>query len=147
VIGCRTSASDRSHQPLTTAQTASWERATSIASKYLRRDVQCAASGQVPSPRKINLRFIKLFQPRSRSLWQAQEEIAMGHPLRTSRRAVAAAFLQALMSAPIALASQGPGGGPGTASPSTQLVMAIVVYGGAASILAAGLIRLLKRRF
>lgn len=71
----------------------------------------------------------------------------MGYPLRRSRRAVAAAFLQALMSAPTALASQGPGGGPGTASPSTQLLMAIVVYGGAASIVAAGLIGLLRRRF
>lgn len=70
----------------------------------------------------------------------------MGYPLRRSRRAVAAAFLQAL-TAPTALASQGPGGGPGTASPSTQLLMAIVVYGGAASIVAAGLIGLLRRRF
>jgi hypothetical protein len=43
-------------------------------------------------------------------------------------------------------ASQGPGGGPGTASASTQLVMAIVIYGGVALLFAAGLIGLLKRR-
>jgi hypothetical protein len=54
--------------------------------------------------------------------------------------------LLALISAPIALASQGPGGGPGTASASTQLVTAIVIYGGVALLFAAGLIGLLKRR-
>ena len=61
-------------------------------------------------------------------------------------RAVAAASLLFLISAPIALASQGPGGGPGTASASTQLVMAIVIYGGAALLLAAGLIGALRRK-
>jgi hypothetical protein len=63
-----------------------------------------------------------------------------------SCRSVAAGPLLALISAPIALASQGPGGGPGTASASTQLVMAIVIYGGVALLFAAGLIGLLKRR-
>jgi hypothetical protein len=86
-------------------------------------------------------------RPRRRSLWQAQEEIAMGFNFRwRSCRAVAAGPLLALISAPIALASQGPGGGPGTASASTQLVMAIVIYGGVALLFAAGLIGLLKRR-
>ncbi len=66
--------------------------------------------------------------------------------LRPPRGAVAAVLLPALMSAHAALASQGPGGGPGTASPATQLVMAIVVYGGSALILAAGLIGSLKRK-
>ena len=61
-------------------------------------------------------------------------------------RAVAAASLLFLISAPIALASQGPGGGPGTAGASTQLVMAIVIYGGAALLLAAGLIGALRRK-
>jgi hypothetical protein len=75
-----------------------------------------------------------------------QEEIAMGLSLRRSRRAVAAAFLLVLMGSHAALASQGPGGGPGNASPSMQLVMAIVVYGGATSILAAGLVKLLRRK-
>ena len=49
-------------------------------------------------------------------------------------------------SASAAFASQGPGGGPGTASATTQLAMAIAVYGGAAIILAAGIIGLLRRR-
>jgi hypothetical protein len=44
-----------------------------------------------------------------------------------------------------ALASQGPGGGPGTASHFTQLAMAIIVYGGAALVIGAGLIGALRR--
>lgn len=40
----------------------------------------------------------------------------------------------------VAQASQGPGVGGGTASAWTQLVMAIVVYGGAGMMIAAGLI-------
>jgi hypothetical protein len=80
-------------------------------------------------------------------LWRAQKEIAMGFRLRwQSCGAVATAPLLALIGFHAALASQGPGGGPGTASPSTQLVMAILVYGGAALLIAAGLIGALKRR-
>jgi hypothetical protein len=80
-------------------------------------------------------------------LWKAEEEIAMGHALRWwSRRAVTATSLLAVTATTAALASQGPGGGPGTASPPTQLVMAILVYGGAGVIIAAGLIGALKRR-
>ncbi len=52
----------------------------------------------------------------------------------------------ALLSANLALASQGPGGGPGTASHFTQLVMAIVVCGASASIVGAGLIGAARRR-
>ena len=44
----------------------------------------------------------------------------------------------ALFSAGQALASQGPGGGPGTASGFTQLAMAIIVYGTSALVVAAG---------
>jgi hypothetical protein len=39
-----------------------------------------------------------------------------------------------------ALASQGPGGGTGTAGHLTQLAMAIVVYGASALVVGAGLI-------
>ena len=66
---------------------------------------------------------------------------------RQSHRGIAAALLLTLMVTPAVFASQGPGGGPGTASPLTQIVMATVVYGGAALILAAGLIGSLTRRF
>ena len=45
-----------------------------------------------------------------------------------------------------ACASQGPGGGMGTASPLTQLVMAVIVYGTAGAIVVAGLIGAARRR-
>jgi hypothetical protein len=45
-----------------------------------------------------------------------------------------------------ALASQGPGGGPGTASGFTRLAMAIIVYGTAALVVGAGLIGAARRR-
>jgi hypothetical protein len=44
-----------------------------------------------------------------------------------------------------AFASQGPGGGLGTASSFTQLVMALIVYGTLAVVVGAGLIGALRR--
>ena len=71
----------------------------------------------------------------------------MGFPrLWRSRCAVAALLFQTLASSHAALASQGPGAAPGTAGAVAQLVMAIIVYGGSALILAAGLIGSLRRR-
>ncbi len=58
--------------------------------------------------------------------------------------AVAAAVISIFAGATIA--SQGPGGGPGTASPFLQLVVAIVVYGAAALIVGVGLIGALRKR-
>jgi hypothetical protein len=52
----------------------------------------------------------------------------------------------ALLETGHAFAAQGPGGGPGTASAFTQLVMAILVYGASAAIIAAGLIGALRQR-
>jgi hypothetical protein len=63
-----------------------------------------------------------------------------------SRVAGAVTWTIALLSANAALASQGPGGGPGTASHLTQLVMAIVVYGASALVVGAGLIGAARRR-
>jgi len=45
-----------------------------------------------------------------------------------------------------AFASQGPGGGPGTASSFTQVIMAIIVYGTSALVVGAGLIGAAQRR-
>jgi hypothetical protein len=45
-----------------------------------------------------------------------------------------------------AFASQGPGGGMGTASPLTQLAMAIIVYGASAIVVGAGLIGAVRGR-
>jgi hypothetical protein len=44
-----------------------------------------------------------------------------------------------------AQASQGPGGGPGTASSFTQLAMAIIVYGTSALVVGSGLIGALRK--
>jgi hypothetical protein len=44
-----------------------------------------------------------------------------------------------------AFASQGPGGGLGTASSFTQLAMALIVYGTVALVIGAGLIGALRR--
>ena len=53
----------------------------------------------------------------------------------------------AVVSCPVAaVASQGPGGGPGTASQPTQIAMAIAVYGGCALTITSGLIGGLRSR-
>jgi hypothetical protein len=58
------------------------------------------------------------------------------------RAATAAAMLLSTST----FASQGPGGGIGTASNFTQIAMAILVYGVSALIVGAGLIGALRRR-
>jgi hypothetical protein len=58
----------------------------------------------------------------------------------------AASALASLSWANAAFASQGPGGGPGTASSFTQLAMAIIVYGTSALVVGAGLIGAARRR-
>ena len=57
-----------------------------------------------------------------------------------SRAASAATLIAAAAWSSAALASQGPGGGIGTASPLTQTVMAVLVYGLVTIIVGAGLI-------
>jgi hypothetical protein len=66
---------------------------------------------------------------------------------RISQFAFAAASIVAgLAGADAAFASQGPGGGPGTASGFTQLAMAILVYGTSALVVGAGLIGMARQR-
>jgi hypothetical protein len=50
------------------------------------------------------------------------------------------------LSAAAAFASQGPGGGPGTAGGFTQLAMAVLVYGLSAAIVGVGLIGAVRQR-
>jgi hypothetical protein len=65
----------------------------------------------------------------------------------TSRLAFATAAIAASsLSATAAFASQGPGGGLGTASPFTQLAMSILVYGVSAVVVGAGLIGAARQR-
>ena len=59
---------------------------------------------------------------------------------------VAASAALALLPASHALAARAPAGGPGTASELTQLVMAIVVYGTLAAVIAVALIGALRHR-
>ena len=58
----------------------------------------------------------------------------------------AASAATGLLWAGAALASQGPGGGLGSASSFTQLAMAIIVWGTSALVVGAGLIGAVRRR-
>jgi hypothetical protein len=66
-------------------------------------------------------------------------------PISHAAPAVASIAAAALWSG-AALASQGPGGGMGTASPLTQTVIAVLVYGMSAIIVGAALIVAVLRR-
>ena len=58
----------------------------------------------------------------------------------------AVATLAGSMLADVTLASQGPGGGMGTASPLMQMLMAIAVYGTSVVVAVAAMIRAARRR-
>jgi hypothetical protein len=75
---------------------------------------------------------------------QLSREIDMSRKTQISRLAIAACAM--LVPVGSALASQGPGGGMGTAGSLTQVTMAILVYGASALIVGAGLIGALRRR-
>ncbi len=73
----------------------------------------------------------------------AMASLRTGHaPFALATASVAAC----LLSADAALASQGPGGGLGTASSFTQLAMAILVWGISALVVGTGLIGIARRR-
>jgi hypothetical protein len=72
----------------------------------------------------------------------------MSRPLLLRKRcALAAELFLSMTMTTVAFASQGPGASGGTASASTQLAMAIIIYGGVSLILAASLTTALRRRF
>jgi hypothetical protein len=70
-------------------------------------------------------------------------EIDMFRKTRIARLAIGACAI--LLPVGSALASQGPGGGMGTAGNLTQVTMAVLVYGASALIVGAGLIGALRR--
>jgi hypothetical protein len=79
----------------------------------------------------------------SRSSWEVAMRVAVtwfAGRGRIFRIAVVASTVAGLYWADAALASQGPGTGPGTASGLTQLAMAVIVYGTSALVIAAGLV-------
>jgi hypothetical protein len=94
------------------------------------------------------------FQNRHR-LWSVSSENVSSQEIvmawsRTRHRlsrfvSAAAPALASLVWTNAAFASQGPGGGPGTASSFTQLAMAIIVYGTSALVVGAGLIGAVRR--
>ena len=71
-------------------------------------------------------------------------ENGMSRNSATASKAIVTVIVAFAASA--ALASQGPGVPPGTASAFTQTAMAIIVYGSAALVIAAGLIGGIRRR-
>src|SRR6476620_9515269 len=110
---------------------------------------ECRERGQVPEPRRnISCATKTSRQRRTYLLVERMQEMVMARflanssALRISRLAITASVL---LDASSALASQGPGAAGGTASPLTQLVMAILVYGASAAIVGAGLIAALRR--
>jgi hypothetical protein len=118
----------------------------------LRRNDECRSRRTVPAlPRNILAAHSETRHTPSfvSSATCSSQEIVMTssrttHPSRFAFATVSA--IVALLSAGHALASQGPGGGPGTASSSTQLAMAIIVYGTAALAVGIGLIGVARRR-
>jgi hypothetical protein len=74
----------------------------------------------------------------------SREIVMFRQPSRCSRLAIAACAV--LLPAASAFASQGPGGGMGTAGSLTQIAMAVIVYGTSALLIGAGLIGALRRR-
>jgi hypothetical protein len=72
-------------------------------------------------------------------------EIVMARKNSSISWAIAAACAVLLPPAS-GFASQGPGGGMGTASNLTQITMAVIVYGASALIVGTGLIGALRRR-
>jgi hypothetical protein len=83
-------------------------------------------------------------QRRTYLLVERMQEMVMARfrALQISGLAITASVA---LGASSALASQGPGVEGGTASPLTQLVMAILVYGASALVVGAGLIGALRR--
>jgi len=64
----------------------------------------------------------------------------------TASTAAGLLFTAGLLFSNVVFASQGPGGGPGTASSFTQMAMAIIVYGACALAVGAGLIGAVRQR-
>jgi hypothetical protein len=74
------------------------------------------------------------------------QEIVMTSPGHLHFAFVTPSAAAGLLWADAAFASQGPGGGLGTASSFTQLAMAILVYGASALMVGIGLIGAARRR-
>jgi hypothetical protein len=96
----------------------------------------------VPTILKTGVDYRRIF-----CSWPKQEIVMASSRSRQCAAALActASSVIGLLWAGAALASQGPGAGPGTASSFTQLAMAILVYGISALVVGAGLIGAARR--
>src|SRR5258708_32075603 len=102
---------------------------------------------RAPVPSRRNISKPAPFSSVSFAIHLRREVIMSDLRSWKSRSALGAASATlALLPASHVLASQGPGGGPGTAGAITQLVMAILVYGASAAVVAVGLIGALRHR-
>jgi hypothetical protein len=115
--------------------------------------MQCAAHDPVPYPHQNIHKMSKPAQTVVRIFCELPlQEISMpsrklpsSGKLRRASRAFLFFAAAVLLPSHVALASQGPGGGPGTAGSFTQLAMAILVYGTSAIVVCSGLIGALRK--
>ena len=107
------------------------------------RGWQCVVAH--PSRRRARARLVRMTVLRSFGNQRSREIVMSRKNSRISRAAIAAACA-VLLPAASAFASQGPGGGMGTASNLTQIAVAVIVYGASALIVGTGLIGALRRR-
>jgi hypothetical protein len=87
---------------------------------------------------------LKISKPAA--FWCVALRNRLSREIAMSRKKSWVLLAAALLLPASAFASQGPGGGMGTASNFTQLAMAVLVYGTAALILGAGLIGALRHK-
>jgi hypothetical protein len=118
-------------------------------SEHLRRKHECELVQTVPDfsifskPRVFGVRILCNF-----SCKKSDTENLMSCKISGVSRVVFATALAGftMLAAGSAFASQGPGGGLGSAGALTQLTMAIIVYGASAAIVGAGLIGAMRGR-
>src|SRR4051812_17520244 len=109
-------------------------------SEWLRHDdercARASAHGNFIAVRKTRCKLRRIFV--GNFGWESV--MASSRMNASLSRALLTAFACLAISGGSALASQGPGGGAGTASHFTQTTMAVLVYGVAAVVVCVGLI-------
>jgi hypothetical protein len=103
----------------------------------------CAAKMNADRARRFQL-VVKDFKTGAALVRSFPQSVVM--EIAMSRKNSLALLTAALLLPATAFASQGPGGGMGSASSFTQSAMAVLVYGASALIVGAGLIGALRRR-
>jgi hypothetical protein len=122
-----------------------------MSGEYLRHEDECGSCETVPASHD-NI-FINHLQNRDRlasvssaASYSSQEIVMASSRKRMGFSIAATSAAISLVSAGAAFASQGPGGGLGSASSFTQLTMAVIVWGTSALVVGAGLIGAVRQR-